>query len=322
MTSDTVPRIVGRYALFDKIASGGMATVHLGRLLGPVGFARIVAVKRLHAQFAEDPEFVSMFLDEARLAARIHHPNVIPIVDVVAQKGELLLVMDYVKGENLARLSPAGRPLSPVLAAHVIAGVLHGLHAAHEATDERGEPLHIVHRDVSPQNVLVGVDGIARVLDFGVAKAAGRIQTTREGQLKGKIAYMAPEQLRGEATRQTDIYAASVVLWELLTGRRLFAASNELETLGRVIDRNIEPPGQLVPNLPRALEDIVMRGLGASPRSAGRPRKRWRSSSRRRCRPCRRRRWARGSSRSRPRRCHGARRSSRTSRASPPARCP
>jgi serine/threonine protein kinase len=194
-------RVVGRYALYGAIAAGGMATVHLGRLLGPVGFSRTVAIKRLHAQFASDPEFVSMFLDEARLAARIRHPNVVPTLDVVATGGELFLVMEYVPGESIARLARALREQKQTLPTRILsavmAGVLHGLHAAHEAKDERGHPLGIVHRDMSPQNVLVGTDGVARVLDFGVAKAAGRMQTTREGQIKGKLSYMPPEQLRG-----------------------------------------------------------------------------------------------------------------------------
>src|SRR5262249_30807867 len=162
-----------------------MATVHFGRLLGPVGFSRTVAIKRLHAHFAADPEFVSMFLDEARLAARIRHPNVVPTLDVVATAGELFLVMDYVPGETLSRLiaaSNAQRRWIPLpIAAAMACGVLHGLHAAHEAKSERGAPLGIVHRDVSPQNLLVGTDGVPRVLDFGVAKAAGRLQTTRDG---------------------------------------------------------------------------------------------------------------------------------------------
>src|SRR5450432_1251573 len=209
------PITVGRYAIHAELASGGMASVHFGRLLGPVGFSRTVAIKRLHPQFAKDPEFVSMFLDEARLAARIRHPNVVPTLDVVATQGELFLVMDYVQGESLSRLirgmRERGQRIPLRMVAGIMCGALHGLHAAHEAKNERGEPLHIVHRDISPQNVLVGTDGVARVLDFGVAKAAGRVQTTREGQLKGKLAYMAPEQISGNVTRQTDVYAAAIV---------------------------------------------------------------------------------------------------------------
>jgi serine/threonine protein kinase len=264
-----LPRVIGRYALYDRIASGGMATVHLGRLLGPVGFARTVAIKRLHPQFAQDPEFVSMFLDEARLAARIRHPNVVPTLDVVATVGELFLVMEYVQGESLARLirlSTARKEhVSPNVVTTILAGVLHGLHAAHEARDERGEPLDIVHRDVSPQNVLVGSDGMARVLDFGVAKAAGRIHTTREGQLKGKIGYMAPEQIGGQVARTTDVYAASVVLWEALTGRRLFSGDNEATVLKLVLDGGAVAPSKFAPDIPPALDALTLRGLSRDP---------------------------------------------------------
>jgi serine/threonine protein kinase len=244
-------REVGRYALHGIIASGGMATVHFGRMVGAVGFSRTVAIKRLHAHFASDPEFVSMFLDEARLAARIRHPNVIPTLDVVATSGELFLVMEYVPGETLARLSKqvreGGRQIPHRIVAGIVSGVLHGLHAAHEAKDERGAALSIVHRDVSPQNVHVGTDGVARVLDFGVAKAAGRIQTTREGQIKGKLAYMAPEQLRGaEIDRSCDIYAVGVMLWELITGQRLFFGDNEGVVVARVLEGKIPAPSTVV----------------------------------------------------------------------------
>ena len=257
-------RVVGRYALYGEIAAGGMATVHFGRLLGPVGFSRTVAIKRLHPQFAKDPEFVSMFLDEARLAARIRHPNVVPTLDVVATQGELFLVMDYVQGESLSKLIRIAREQGGCIPGRITAGILvgalHGLHAAHEAKNERGEPLNIVHRDISPQNILVGSDGVTRVLDFGVAKAAGRIQTTREGQLKGKLAYMAPEQITGSVTRQTDVYAAAIVLWEALTGRRLFSGDNEGAILAKVMGGVVDPPSRYVP-LPPGLDEVVLRGL-------------------------------------------------------------
>jgi serine/threonine-protein kinase len=265
MTPET-PRIVGRYAIFDEIASGGMATVYLGRLMGAGGFARTVAIKRLHPQFAKDPEFVTMFLDEARLAARIRHPNVVPTLDVVAAKGELFLVMEYVQGETLSRLARAvktngERVPIPVLL-RIMGDALQGLHAAHEARDERGLSLELVHRDVTPQNILVGIDGVGRLLDFGVAKAAGRAHTTREGQLKGKLGYMAPEQLTNSGvTRQTDVYAASVCLWEMLAGERLFAGGSEIDVIARLLKRDIKPPSAHAPGIPQALDDVVMRGL-------------------------------------------------------------
>ena len=217
-------RVVGRYALFDEIASGGMATVHYGRLLGPVGFSRTVAIKRLHPEYARDPEFVSMFVDEARLAARIRHPNVVPTLDVIAEEGELFLVMDYVLGAPLSAIMFTAKQkniiMPPRIGTAILSGCLQGLHAAHEATDESGVSLGIVHRDVSPQNILVGADGVPRVLDFGIAKASGRTYSTRDGSVKGKVAYMAPEQMEsGVVTRQADLYAATVVLWEAGRGR-------------------------------------------------------------------------------------------------------
>jgi serine/threonine-protein kinase len=259
-------RVVGRYALHAAIASGGMATVHLGRLLGPVGFSRTVAIKRLHAQYAADPEFVSMFLDEARLVARIRHPNVVQTLDVVATAGELFLVMDYAPGESLARLTRGSRRERPSLriVTAVMAGVLHGLHAAHEAKDERGSPLGIVHRDVSPQNILVGTDGVAKLIDFGVAKAAGRVQTTKEGEIKGKLSYMPPEQLSGgDVSRQTDIYAAGVILWELITGKRLFTGDHEGVIVTKVLEAKVLPPSQILFDdaKRRTLDAAEMRGL-------------------------------------------------------------
>ncbi len=264
------PRIVGRYAVFDAIASGGMASIHLGRLMGPAGFSRTVAVKRLHENYARDPEFVAMFLDEARIVARVQHPNVVPTVDVVAIEQELLLVMEYVPGETLgfllerARLEGKTAPLGVIV--DIMIGVLHGLHAAHEATNEKGEPLCIVHRDVSPQNILVGTDGAARVLDFGIAKAEGRMQHTRTGQLKGKLRYMAPEQLCCEHLERTaDIYAASIVLWEGLTGERFISGDSDAVVMRRALEARSQAPSSLRPEVPQTLDEIVLRGLRRDP---------------------------------------------------------
>lgn len=263
-------RIVGRYALFEEIASGGMATIHIGRLVGEAGFSRTVAVKRLHPHFSKDPEFRAMFVDEARVASRIRHPNVVATLDVVNDGDDLLLVMEYVSGESLARLlktATSRRQRVPAkVAAAIGVQVLHGLHAAHEATDDAGQGLGIVHRDVSPQNVLVGGDGVARVIDFGVAKAVGRMQTTREGVLKGKLPYMPPEQLGGkEMDRRCDVYAASVVLWEMLTGTRLFASGDDGATYGRIMRGASVAPSQAAQGVTADLDAIVMRGLAVEP---------------------------------------------------------
>jgi serine/threonine protein kinase len=261
---------VGRYVLHDEIASGGMGTVHLGQLQGGAGFSRIVAIKRLNPLLARQPEFLRMFLDEARLAGRVRHPNVVPTSDVVEAGGEVLLVMEYVHGDPLSRLlrltRERGHLPQPAIASAVLSGVLYGLHAAHEATDERGEPLGIVHRDVSPQNILVGTDGIARLVDFGVAKATGRLQTTSEGQIKGKLSYMPPEQIQGQTVdRRADVYAAGVVLWEVLTGERLFLGENQGHTIQRVLLGDAAPPSQVVPELSPAIDDVVMRALAREP---------------------------------------------------------
>jgi len=265
------PRIVGRYALFDEIAAGGMATIHLGRLVGPVGFSRTVAIKTLHPQFAKDPEFVDMFLEEARLASRIRHPNVISTVDVATAEGEVFLVMEYVAGESLAKLVRSalkqGDRMPVDVAASVLAGMLHGLHATHEAKNEQLEPMHIVHRDVSPQNVLVGLDGVARIFDFGVAKAAAmRSQATSDGQMKGKLSYMSPEQLNSrEVDRRTDVFAAGVVAWECLVGRRLFAGSDPGEVLAKVLTLDIPAPIVVQSSIPQSISNTVMRALERSP---------------------------------------------------------
>jgi serine/threonine-protein kinase len=263
------PRVVGRYALYGAIAAGGMAQVHLGRLLGPSGFARTVAIKRLHDGYATDPEFCAMFLEEARLAARVHHPNVVQTLDVALIDGELLLVMDYVPGESLSRIASLlgdARRIPPRICASVIAGALLGLHAAHVATDELNEPLCIVHRDVSPQNVLVGQDGVARVLDFGIAKARRRTRRTRGGVVQGKAHYLAPEQLSArDVDARTDVYAAGVVLWECLTGERLVLEAEEYAAMAAVQAGPRCSPRAIVPEILEELDRVTMRALARDP---------------------------------------------------------
>jgi eukaryotic-like serine/threonine-protein kinase len=252
----------GRYVIGDEIAAGGMATVHLGRMLGDAGFARTVAIKRLHPQFAKDPDLCTMLLDEGRLAARIHHLNVVTTLDVVASGNELFIVMEYVHGESLSALIRAAirrrEKVPPRIAAAALSGALRGLHAAHEARNAHGEPLGLVHRDISPQNILVGSDGVARVLDFGIAKAADRLHVTVDGRIKGKFGYMPPEQLHAEIVdRRADIYAAGVVLWEALVGARLFAGRENAPDLVRMVD----PPSSRVRELPPSYDAVVMRAL-------------------------------------------------------------
>jgi serine/threonine-protein kinase len=212
-----------------------------------------------------------MFFDEARIAARVQHPNVVSVLDVVESGGELFLVMDYVHGEGLSRLLKRARTLGvavpPKIAVGVVVDVLYGLHAAHEARSEWGDPLDVVHRDVSPQNIIVGADGIARLLDFGIAKTAERVRSdAREGQLKGKLGYMAPEQVcTCQIDRRTDIYAAAVVLWEALTGERLLPPLEAEQAIAQLLTRAHRAPSEISRGTPRVLDAIVMRALSRTP---------------------------------------------------------
>jgi eukaryotic-like serine/threonine-protein kinase len=256
--------------LYDAIASGGMASVHFGRMVGPGGFARTVVIKRLHTHLVQDVEFATMFLDEARLAARIRHPNVVSTIDVASLEGELLLVMDYVRGESLSRLLADFRARHEVIPgpmlSSIILGVLYGLEAAHEAKTEQGEPLGIVHRDVSPHNVMVGADGLARVADFGVAKAASRSHSTRDGKIKGKLAYMSPEQIqRLTVDRRADVYAVGVILWEAVAGRKLFMTDDAMAVMHAVLHEPIPLLSAVAPGTPAALERIVAKALSRLP---------------------------------------------------------
>ncbi|CAN5665698.1 hypothetical protein BH09MYX1_BH09MYX1_16890 [soil metagenome] len=262
---------LARYELVAEIASGGMATVYLARAIGIVDFRRFFAIKRLHPHLNKDADFVAMFLDEARLAARIHHPNVVPIFEIGVKDEQYFLVMDYVEGDTASRLvirsKHLGRTLPIGFTTRVLVETLAGLHAAHELTSDDGAPLEIVHRDVSPQNILVGVDGVARITDFGVARAAARIgDQTQGGQLKGKLAYMAPEQIRGGVIdRRVDVFAAGIVLWEMLAGERLFKAETEGETLFKVAAAEVPDLVTIVPALPLEIAAVCHRALSKDP---------------------------------------------------------
>jgi hypothetical protein len=269
---DPAPRKLGRYTLGGLVATGGMAEVHLGQVRGAIGFSRTVAIKRMHAHLASDPDFASMFADEARLAARVRHPNVVATLDVVLEGTNLCIVMEYIEGVTLAQLLKLGieqgeRMPAPVAIA-ILRDALEGLHSAHQAVDADGRPLGIVHRDVSPQNVIVGVDGISRVLDFGIAKANIRLHQTREGSgLKGKLAYMAPEQLEGApVVRQSDVFAASIVLWEALTSQRAYGgALSEGEMVTKILRGPPPPPSTVCAELGTAYDEVLMRGLARAP---------------------------------------------------------
>jgi serine/threonine-protein kinase len=263
----STPTRIGKYDVFPAFAHGGMASVHVGRLRGPSGFSKLFAIKRLNPVFATSDRHARMLLEEARVTARIRSPYVAAVIEVVHEDDQLCIVMELVVGVSLAQLlAAAGVSLAPGIAVAIVADVLRGLHAAHEAADADGRPLEIVHRDVSPQNIMVGTDGVARVLDFGVARALGREQLSATGEVHGKIAYMAPEQLRGATvTRQADVYAAGVVLWEALVGERLRKGTDPVAVVAAIADP-VASPSSKMPSLPRGIDEVVAEALASDQR--------------------------------------------------------
>jgi len=251
--------LAGRYVLDRPLASGGMATVYLGCLVGGGGMARTVAIKRVHPSLAVDARCTAMMLDEARMASRISHPNVVPILDVIREADEIMLVLEYVHGVTASQLAKEGASqtaIPPAIATAILVGALRGLDAAHAATDSSGRPLGLVHRDVSPQNIMIGLDGAARVIDFGIARALGRAEVTTGTELRGKVAYMAPERLRGQKTDlRVDLWSAGVVLWELVSGTKLFQADDPIEVAVRVCTGAIPQTGH------DALDAVLERAL-------------------------------------------------------------
>ena len=267
-------RAYGRYLLQYEIASGGMASVYLARAMGAAGFERAIAIKRIHPHLAKKPTFVDMFLDEARLNARIAHPNVCSVLDFGEADGSYFMAMEYLVGQPLSRvlgavsLRPelATSPRWHALAARILADACQGLHAAHELVDDHGYPLNVVHRDFTPHNVFVTYDGAVKVFDFGVARAEGRVHQTETGMLKGKLAYMSPEQLaRAPIDRRLDVWAAGVCLWELLTLRRLFGTRSEIEIVQAIGSEVILEPSLVRAGVPKELDAITMRALERDP---------------------------------------------------------
>ena len=257
-----------RYELLLRIAAGGMATVYLGRQKGQLGFWRLVAIKRSHPHLTGDPKFVQMTLDEAMLASRIRHPNVVSVLDVDRYDDELLLVLDYIEGASLQELMERVKPqlLPPEIAIRVVLDACNGLHAAHELKDESGTLLGLVHRDVSPHNILVGLDGVARLTDFGIAKFAKPDKATSIGVLKGKLRYMAPEYINaGTLDRRGDVFSIGVTLWGALTGKALFDGENPIEIMRSIVSGKRPQLRELVPELPADLEDLFQMALAIDP---------------------------------------------------------
>jgi serine/threonine protein kinase len=249
-----------------RLAVGGMAEIYLARASGSEGFEKLVALKRILPQHALSEEFIGMFLNEARLAATLHHPNIAQTYDIGSDGGSYFFTMEYVHGEDMRTLLKAaaksgqGMPLEHAI--NVILGVCGGLHHAHEKRGQDGKPLGIVHRDVSPSNVLVTYDGAVKLVDFGIAKATSHRAETRVGTLKGKIAYMSPEQCRGEPLdRRSDVFSIGILLYEFTTGHRLFKGDNEFAILNLIVNQDVTPPSQIRPGYPPLLEQIVLRAL-------------------------------------------------------------
>lgn len=265
---------LGKYRLCLELATGGMSTVFLARVQDGVGRHRFVALKCLKPRLAEDTTYAAMFLDEARIASLIHHPHVCDVLDFRVQGGVSYMTMELLEGQTLAavlhRMPRLGDAWPPARIAGVIARIVadaaEGLHHAHELTDLRGEPLHVVHRDVSPENVFLTYDGVVKIMDFGVALTSQQSHHTEPGTFKGKYSYVAPEVLRGaKPDRRVDVWGLGMILWELLAGRRLFAVDNEIDLLRSVIEMEIPRPSQLRPGIPAALDDIALCALDRDP---------------------------------------------------------
>ncbi|MBL0220714.1 MAG: serine/threonine protein kinase [Myxococcales bacterium] len=258
---------IGRFELLHRFAIGGMGEIFLARERGVAGFDRQVVVKLLIPELAEQPDLVTLFIDEARIAANLAHPNIVQIFDFGRDDGSYFLAMEYVPGQNLARLcaravrDPRGL-FTRELAVHVVAEMARGLDHAHRAKDADGKPLGIVHRDVSPHNLLLSIHGDVKVMDFGIAKAANTLHRTATGVIRGKYGYMSPEQLAGEdLDLTTDVYSAGIVLWELTLMRRLWPGADELAVLDQARSGKVPRPTEIDPSYPRDLEEIVMHAI-------------------------------------------------------------
>ncbi len=260
----------GRYQLLKKLATGGMAQIYLARQLGVQGFEKLLVVKRILPHLAENEDFITMFLDEARIAARLNHPNVVQIFDLGQQDDTFYIAMEYIHGEDVRKVwkqaERQGTAIPIPLICRIIIESCSGLDYAHKKPDPAGRPLNIVHRDISPQNILVSFEGGVKVVDFGIAKAADQATVTKSGVLKGKYSYMSPEQAQGKPVdARTDVFALGVVLYELLTGARLFKRANDIQTLNAVTECQVEPPSHIDARLPKDLDAIVMRALARDP---------------------------------------------------------
>jgi serine/threonine-protein kinase len=257
----------GKYTLFERIGRGGMADVYKGRIQGPQGFERVFVIKRILPHLSDEPTFIKMFVEEAKLSARLSHPNIVQIFELGAVEGEYFISMEYVRGRDLAETMRAiwktTPPPRPELVAYIGREACRALAYAHDLLDDNGRPLRMIHRDVSPSNIMLSYEGAVKLLDFGIAKALGEApETTKSGTMKGKYAYMAPEQTEGDDVDQRiDIFSCGIVLHEVLTGRRLFKGANDVQTIERVRKGDVTPPSYQNPLCPPELDAIVLKAL-------------------------------------------------------------
>lgn len=266
LSSEAIPTTVGKYRLLAELGQGGMARVFLAVSHGPSGFSKLVVLKMVRSHLTEDADMLQMFLDEARLAGRLNHPNVVQTYEVSEYDGRHVLVMEYLEGQSLSTVLRKNKPDEPGFTTaqciRVLIEALNGLQYAHELRDLDGTILNLVHRDVSPQNIFVTYDGSVKVLDFGIAKAVTSASETRAGVIKGKIAYMAPEQFLGEAIdRRVDVFAVGALIWQILTGVRLWKGVPDGRVIHRVIAGDIPKPSEVAENVPPELERVCMKAL-------------------------------------------------------------
>jgi|APLak6261679142_1056127.scaffolds.fasta_scaffold00048_12 serine/threonine-protein kinase len=256
----------GKYTLIDRIAVGGMAEIFLARQAGLEGFEKTIVIKRIRPHLSKQPNFVKMFLNEAKLAAQLNHPNIVQIYDLGKIGESYFIAMEYIFGRDMRRIIPKadalGIPFPMVYALKIASSVCEGLYYAHARTDLYGNALNIVHRDVTPENIFVSFDGTVKVLDFGIAKAANQIEQTRAGEIKGKLSYMSPEQCMGkQLDNRSDIFSLGVVLYEWLTGFKLFTGDSEVAILKSITEGKIYAPSYFKADIPEGVEAILMKAL-------------------------------------------------------------
>jgi len=256
----------GKYVLLDRVAVGGMAEIFLARQEGLEGFEKTIVIKRIRPHLSHQKSFVAMFLNEAKLAAQLNHPNIVQIYDLGKIAQSYFIAMECIVGRDMRRILPKAEAMGVefplVYALKIASSVCEGLYYAHQRTDPYGNPLRIVHRDVTPENIFVSFDGTVKILDFGIAKAANQIEQTRAGEIKGKLAYMSPEQCMGKSLDQrSDIFSLGAVLYEWVTGRKLFSGDSDVAILKSISDGKIVPPRQVRPDIPEAVEQILLKAL-------------------------------------------------------------